>query len=213
MAAPAISNADVESAYARWAPFYDAAFALVMRPGRRAAAAAINRLGGRILDVGIGTGLELPMFRSDIDLVGVDLSGPMLEIARKRVVELGLSHVEDLLVMDAMNLQFADGAFDAVVAPYVLTVVPDPRRMLDEVARVVKPGGEIVLVNHIGAESGVVEVVERWLGKYADRLGWNPRFPWAILGDWINARDDIELLERRPVAPMKLFTLTRLRRK
>lgn len=213
MAAPSVSNDDVASAYARWAPVYDAAFALVMRPGRRAAAAVINSLGGRVLDVGIGTGLELPMFNRDIDLVGIDLSAPMLEIARKRVAKFGLTHVEDLLVMDALNLEFPDASFDAIVAPYVLTVVPDPARMLDEVARVVRPGGTIVLVNHIGAEGGPIAIIEAWLAKYADRLGWNPCFPWSILGDWLARRPDIELLERHPVAPLKLFTLTRLRRK
>ena len=93
-----------------------------------------------------------------------------------------------------------------------LTVVPEPERTLDEMARVVKPGGEIVLVNHIGAESGPIAAIEAWLGKRSASLGWRPQFPWSILGDWIARRPDIELLERRTLAPFGLFTLVRMKR-
>ena len=213
MTSPSLTHSDVADAYARWAPVYDAAFALVMRPGRKAAAAAINRVGGRVIDVGIGTGLELPMFDSRVRITGIDLSEPMLNIARRRVADRKLSQVEALLVMDAMNLSFPDASFDAAVAPYVLTVVPDPERTLDEIARVVRPGGEIVLVNHIGAERGLIAAIEAWLGKRSAALGWRPQFPWSILGNWIARRPDIELLERRQLAPVGLFTLVRLARR
>ena len=213
MTSPSLTHSDVADAYARWAPIYDAAFALVMRPGRKAAAAAINRIGGRVIDVGIGTGLELPMFDSRVRITGIDLSEPMLNIARRRVAERKLPQVEALLVMDAMNLTFPDASFDAAVAPYVLTVVPDPERTLDEIARVVRPGGEIVLVNHIGAERGLIALIEAWLGKRSAALGWRPQFPWSILGNWIARRPDIELLERRQLAPLGLFTLVRLARR
>jgi phosphatidylethanolamine/phosphatidyl-N-methylethanolamine N-methyltransferase len=208
-----ISQTDVADAYARWAPIYDMAFTAVMKPGRRAAAAAINRLGGRVLDVGVGTGLELPMFDAGVRVTGVDLSEPMLEVARKRVKALGLANVDDLIAMDAMNLAFPDGAFDAAVAPYVLTTVPDPARLLDEMTRVVKPGGEVVLVNHFGAERGLVAAVERWLGKRGARLGWRPEFPWSVVGDWLARRPDVELRERRRIAPAGLFALIRLARR
>jgi len=212
MTAPSLTNTDVEDAYARWAPIYDKVFTLTMRPGRTAAAAAINRIGGRVIDVGIGTGLELPMFDPSVRITGIDLSEPMLRIAQKRVDDLKLSNVEGLLVMDAMKLAFPDASFDAAVAPYVLTVVPEPERTLDEMARVVKPGGEIVLVNHIGAESGPIAAIEAWLGKRSASLGWRPQFPWSILGDWMARRPDIELLERRTLAPFGLFTLVRMKR-
>ncbi len=207
-----LSNADVEHAYARWAPVYDAAFWAVMRPGRIAAAAAVNRVGGKVLDVGVGTGLELSMFSARARVTGVDLSEPMLDIARRRLTRLGLGNVEALLIMDAMNLGFPAASFDAVVAPYVLTVVPDPARALNEMARVTKSGGEIVLVNHIGAEGGVVAAVESWLDRRAHQLGWRPKFPWAVVGNWLESRPDIELIERRALAPLGLFTLIRLRR-
>ena len=207
-----IDNTHVEEAYARWAPVYDLVFTAVMRPGRRAAAAAASRDGGRVLDVGVGTGLELPMFSPSTRLVGVDLSEPMLQRARARAARENLRGVEGLLRMDAMRLAFPDGAFDCVIAPYVMTVVPDPAATLDELFRVVRPGGEIVLVNHVGADRGVVAQVESWLGKRAAKLGWRPEFPFAIIGDWIDAKPGARLVERRKLAPVGLFTLTRIAR-
>ncbi|HWG07345.1 MAG TPA: class I SAM-dependent methyltransferase, partial [Beijerinckiaceae bacterium] len=205
------SRADVEGAYARWAPIYDFVFAEIMRPGRRAAAAAINGIGGRVLDVGVGTGLELPMFGQGVEVVGIDLCEPMLRRAWLRVSAGNLDHVAGLTVMDATKLGFRDNVFDAAVAPYVLTVVPDPEGVLDEIARVVRPGGEIVLVNHIGAERGILARIEAWLGRRSAALGWRPQFPWSILERWLIRRPEVTLLERRSLAPLGLFTLVRLR--
>jgi phosphatidylethanolamine/phosphatidyl-N-methylethanolamine N-methyltransferase len=207
-----LDNKHVKTSYARWAPIYDLVFALVLKPGRKAAAAAAERPGGRVLDVGVGTGLELPMFDHRTKLIGVDLSEPMLRRAQRRVGAKALHNVEGLIVMDATRLAFPDAHFDAVVAPYVLTVVPEPQASLDELARVVKPGGEIILVNHIGAAAGPLAWIEAWLGKRSAELGWRPGFQWSILGDWIDSRPDIRLLERRRLAPFGLFTLARLKR-
>ncbi len=207
-----LENAHVEEAYARWAPVYDLAFAAVMAPGRRAAVAAAQSRGGVILDVGVGTGLELPMFDRKVSVVGVDLSEPMLRRAQTRAARENLLQVAGLCVMDATRLAFPTGHFDSVVAPYVLTVVPDPAATLDELARVVKPGGEIVLVNHVGAEKGPIAWLESWLGRKSASLGWRPEFPWSILGDWIAARPDMRLVERRSIAPLGLFTLSRIER-
>ena len=213
MTAPVLSHEDVNDAYSRWAPFYDAVFAWVMRPGRVATAALLNQTGGRVLDVGVGTGLELPMFASNVMVTGIDLCEPMLEIARKRIATHKLDNVEGLLVMDAMDLKFPDASFDAVIGPYVLTVVPEPERTLDEMARVVKPGGEIILSNHIGAESGPVALFESWLGKRSASLGWRPQFPWSIVANWLARRPDMEFIERRPLDRIGLFTLIRMKRK
>ncbi len=202
----------VKSSYARWAPIYDLVFALVLRPGRKAAAAAAARPGGRVLDVGVGTGLELPMFDRRTKLVGIDLSEPMLRRAQRRVGAKALANVEGLAAMDATRLAFPDCHFDAVVAPYVLTVVPEPEASLDELVRVVKPGGEIILVNHVGAGTGPMAWIEAELGKRSADLGWRPEFPWSILGDWIDANPQVRLLERRRLAPFGLFTLARLER-
>ena len=155
-----LDNNHVKNSYARWAPVYDLVFTLVLRPGRKAAAAAANRLGGHVLDVGVGTGLELPMFDRRTRVTGIDLSEPMLRRAQRRVHAKALGNVEGLVVMDAARLAFPDAHFDAVVAPYVLTVVPDPHASLEELARVVKPGGEIILVNHFGSSQGPMAWIE-----------------------------------------------------
>ena len=205
-----LDSAHVKSSYARWAPVYDLVFTLVMRPGRKAIAAAANRLGGHVLDVGVGTGLELPMFGRHVRLTGIDLSEPMLQRARQRVQDKALSNVEGLFIMDAEHLAFKDGHFDTVVAPYVLTVLPQPEATLDELARVAKPGGEILIVNHFGAGEGPIAWIESWLGKRSAHLGWRPEFPWSILGDWLAKTPNVRLVERRKLAPLGLFTLTRI---
>lgn len=202
-----LDNAAVASAYARWAPVYDLVFTAAMAPGRRAAVAAAEAGGSHILDVGVGTGLELPMFGATSRVVGIDLSEAMLKRARQRVARDGLGQVEGLSVMDATRLAFPDGAFDVAVAPFVMSVVPDPHGTLDEIARVVRPGGRIVLVNHVGAESGPIAAVEGWLGRHGAKLGWRPEFPWDIIGSWIASHPRATLVERRRLAPLGLFTL------
>ena len=204
------SAAQVVSAYARWAPVYDVVFTAVMRAGRQAAVAALGPAPRRVLDVGVGTGLELPMFPSTTSIVGIDLAEPMLRRAQARVARHRLAGVEGLSVMDATNLAFPDRTFDAAVVPYVLTVVPEPEAMMDEIVRVLKPGGDIVLVNHFGADGGPIEKVEAWLGKRSASLGWHPQFPFAVLGDWLAKRPAIRLMSRRQVGPLKLFTVVRL---
>src|SRR5437870_5673011 len=149
-----IDREGVEKAYGRWAPVYDLVFGKVFDEGRRSTIAEADKIGGRVLDVGVGTGLSLSEYSRNTKLCGVDISEPMLRRARKRVREFGLTNVETLAVMDAKNLAFPDSFFDAVVAQYVITAVPDPERTLDDFIRVLKPGGELILVNHIGAESG-----------------------------------------------------------
>src|SRR5215470_5722525 len=150
-----LDKTTIAKAYARWAPVYDLVFGAVFDRGRKAAIAAAERIGGRILDVGIGTGLSLTDYSRSNRICGVDLSEPMLRKAQERVAEFGLTNVETLAVMDAEKLGFPDAFFDVVVAQYVITVVPDPEATLNEFARVLKPGGEIILVNHIGAEEGL----------------------------------------------------------
>lgn len=202
--------AQVVSAYARWAPVYDLVFTAVMRAGRQAAVAALGPAPRRVLDVGVGTGLELPMFPPSMSITGIDLAEPMLRRAQARVARRRLAGVEGLCVMDATQLAFPDDTFDAAIVPYVLTVVPDPEAMMDEIVRVLKPGGDIVLVNHFGAESGPIERIEAWLGQRAASLGWHPQFPFAVLGDWLARRPTIRLMSRRQVGPLRLFSVVRL---
>ncbi len=207
-----LDNKHVKKSYARWAPVYDLVFEFVLRPGRKAAAAAVDRIGGQVLDVGVGTGLELPMFDRRTRLTGIDLCEPMLRRAQRRVHTKALGNVEGLAVMDAARLAFKDAHFDAVVAPYVLTVVPEPHASLDELARVVKPGGEIILVNHVASGQGPMAWIESALAKCSAELGWQPEFAWSILGDWIDSTPSVRLVERRKLPPFGLFTLARIAR-
>jgi len=202
-----LDKATIAKAYARWAPVYDLVFGAVFERGRTAAIKAAERIGGRILEVGVGTGLSLPDYAGTNALIGVDISEPMLRKAQGRIA--GLPHVHGLAVMDAERLAFPDGAFDVVVGQYVITAVPQPEATLDEFARVLKPGGEIVLVNHIGAETGLRRAFESGFAPFARRLGWRPEFPWARLADWAARRGEIHLVERRPMPPLGHFSLIR----
>jgi ubiquinone/menaquinone biosynthesis C-methylase UbiE len=137
----------VERAYDRWAPIYDLVFGGVFGKGRRAAIAATNSIGGRVLEVGVGTGISLPQYASNTRIFGIDISAAMLRKAKTRVAELGLKNVEGLAVMDAEKLDFPDGSFDVVMAQYVVTAVANPEATLDEFARVLRPGGEVILLS------------------------------------------------------------------
>jgi len=207
-----IDNSTVVKAYARWAPVYDLVFGKVFERGRKASIAAAERIGGRILDVGIGTGISLMDYARSNRVVGVDYSEAMLRKAHERVRDHKLDHVAALAVMDAQRLGFADGFFDVVVAQYVITAVPDPERSLDEFARVVRPGGEIILVNHLGAETGFRRVFERGFAPIARRLGWRPEFPWERLAQWAAQHGGVRLVERRPMPPLGHFSLIRFER-
>src|ERR1700730_5926789 len=207
-----LDNKHVKESYGRWAPIYDFVFTLVMRPGRKAAASAVGRIGGNVLDVGVGTGLELPMFDKKTRLTGIDLSEPMLRRAKQRVRAKGLGNVDGLVVKDALALAFPAGHVDELVAPYVLTVIPEPRASLDEMARVVKTGGEIILVNHFGVGKGLMGWIESFLERRSAKLGWRPEFPWSLVGDWLAVTPAVRLAERRKLPPLGLFTLTRIQK-
>jgi phosphatidylethanolamine/phosphatidyl-N-methylethanolamine N-methyltransferase len=202
----------VAKAYARWAPIYDLVFGKVFAAGRMASIAAAERIGGRILDVGIGTGISLIDYSPKNRIVGVDYSEPMLRKAHERVIEHKLSHVEAIAVMDALHLGLPDASFDAVVAQYVITTVPDPEATLDEFVRVTKPGGEIILVNHLGAEAGWRRAFEHGFAPVARRLGWRPEFPWERLERWAARHGGVRVVERRPMPPLGHFSLIRFER-
>src|SRR5215471_16551003 len=207
-----LDQGTIEKAYARWAPVYDIVFGAVFDRGRQAAIAAAERIGGRILEVGVGTGISLPDYRRDVRLTGVDISVPMLKKARERVAAQRLANVEALAVMDAARLGLEDASFDVVVAQYVITAVPHPEATLDEFARVLKPGGEIVMVNHIGAETGLRRAVERGFAPVARRLGWRPEFRWQRLSQWVERHGGVRVIERRLMPPLGHFSLIRFER-
>lgn len=198
----------VRTAYRRWAPVYDLTFGSFSTAGRRHAVELINQREGRVLEVGVGTGLSLPDYARHLEIVGIDLAPEMLEKARQRVAGSNLDHVTGLHEMDAEQLAFADASFDTVVAMYVMTVVPNPEQVMRELARVVKPGGQVLLVNHFSQEEGVRGFVERRMAPFADQLGWHPLFDLSR----VTGNDNLHLIERRSLRPMGIFTLLRFER-
>jgi phosphatidylethanolamine/phosphatidyl-N-methylethanolamine N-methyltransferase len=198
----------IKSAYRRWAPVYDKTFGRVAAEGRKHSVEIINKRRGRVLEVGVGTGLSLPAYRRDLEIVGIDLSPEMLEKARERVAADRLTNVTGLYEMDAADLKFPDGSFDTVVAMYVMTVVPDPEKVMRELARVCRSGGEVLIVNHFSAEDGMRGWVERRMAPFADKLGWRPVFDV----ERVMVCRDLQLIEKRGLRPLGLFTMMRFQK-
>ena len=202
----------MEKAYAHWAPVYDALCGPVFVSGRRAAASAAREVGGRILEIGVGTGLSFDDYDQTTEITGIDLSEPMIARARQRAASGRYPFVKGLAVMDAHYLRYEDATFDCVVGQFVITLVEDPERVLSECARVLKPGGQIILVNHLYSERGLAAAVERLLAQKARRLGLRPEFPFARLAAWAQTHGGAELIERRKIPPFGVYTLVRFRR-
>jgi phosphatidylethanolamine/phosphatidyl-N-methylethanolamine N-methyltransferase len=205
-----MNSRGVAEAYGRWAPVYDIVFGPVFKRGRAAAVVAAERIGGRILEVGVGTGLSLASYSPRSRVVGVDISEPMLEKARDRVEKQKLKHVESIGMMDAETLDFPTASFDVVVAQYVVTAIPNPEKALDEFLRVVRPGGEIILTSRLGAESGLRGAIEKWLMPVTSRMGWRTEFSWVRYADWLAASPSARLIEKRALPPLGHFWLIRI---
>lgn len=180
----------VKAAYRRYANVYDALFGPVLQPGRKAVMQALEcRPGERVLEVGVGTGLSLPLYPPFVRVTGVDLSREMLEKARTRVRRRQLANVEALHEMDAEAMDFPDASFDKIVAMYVVSVVEKPARLLSELHRVCKPQGEIFIVNHVRSAHPLVGAVEKSLGRFSNQLGFHPDFE---LHDLVNGSGRVE---------------------
>jgi phosphatidylethanolamine/phosphatidyl-N-methylethanolamine N-methyltransferase len=203
----------VAAAYDRWAPIYDMVFGPVFRQGRSVAIDAANAVGGRILEVGVGTGISLPGYDRSASLYGIDISDKILDKARDRVKRFGLANVEAIKVMDAEALEFEPASFDVIVAQYVITAVPNPERALDEFARVVRPGGEIIITTRLGAGKGLRGRIEKALMPITSRLGFRTEFPWTRYANWAVDNGTVELIENRPIPPLGHFALVRFRKR
>lgn len=199
----------VTSSYRRWAPVYDHTFGAFTRLGRRRVVDHINRRGGSVLEVGVGTGLSLPGYGAKVQVTGIDFSAEMLAKAQEKVDRLDLSSVVELRQMDARHLDFPDASFDIVVAMHLVSVVPDPEQVVAEMARVCKPGGEVVILNHFLHEDGTLAALGRRFAPLADTLGWHSDFP----KDRVLVSDILEVVEERPSPPFGMFTRLRLRRR
>lgn len=198
--------AAVQKAYRRYAKLYDVYFGLLFQPGRRAVVEAMHcQPQDRILEVGVGTGLSLPLYPSDTRVTGIDISAEMLQRARARKARAKLDQVVDLRVMDAERMDFPDNSFDKVVAMYVASVVPHPARMLEEMRRVCKPGGELFIVNHFHSTNPVVGGVESLLAPLSRLLGFHPDLDLA----GFVRETGLEVVESQPVNLFGYWTLLR----
>ena len=208
-----LTRGTVEQAYDRWAPVYDLVFGGVFAKGRQAAISAANRMGGRVLEVGVGTGISLPVYANNVRVFGTDISEAMLDKARRRVSDLKLGNVEGLAVMDAEKLEFAGDSFDVVMAQYVVTAVPNPEVALDEFARVVRPGGELIILTRVSADAGMRRFIEQKLQPVVRPLGFRTaEFSWSRYAQWLAGAEGMELAERRLIPPLGHFSLVRFRK-
>ena len=186
----------IKKAYRRYARLYDLYFGAVFQPGRKAVIERLQcRPGERVLEVGVGTGLSLPLYPAGVHVTGIDVSPEMLERARERVAREAGGRDIDLHVMDAENMTFPANSFDKVIAMYVVSVVPHPRRLIDEMRRVCKPDGDIYIVNHFHSHHPIIGGVENLLSPLARLLGFHPDFRLDTF-----VRDTrLEIIERQPV--------------
>ena len=193
----------VKTSYARWAPVYDKTFGAITNVGRRTAIDYINAQdAGNVLEVGVGTGLALPDYRHDLAVTGIDFSEDMLAKAQAKVEQRGLDHVQDLRQMDARSLSFPDASFDVVAAMHIISVVPEPERVMAEMARICKPGGLIVITNHFARETGMLARIERLSAPFANLLGWHSDFELST----VLKQPNLTVIEQRSLPPMGMMT-------
>ena len=175
--APTMQIEAVKAAYRRYAGIYDAVFGPVLQPGRRAVVEALGcKPGDRVLEVGVGTGLSLPLYPKGVKVTGIDVSREMLDKARLRVARRNLVDVEALLEMDAEAMSLPDASFDKVVAMYVVSVVERPAKLLEELHRVCKPDAVIFIVNHFHSDNPFLGGIEKALSGFSSTLGFHPDF-------------------------------------
>ncbi len=167
-----VENQFVEHVYDNLAKVYDLTFGPALHPGRLVAIERMGvRLGDQVLEVGVGTGINAALYPRTCQVTGIDFSAPMLEKARERVVSKGIENVR-LMEMDAASLTFPDNSFDIVYAPYVISVVPDPVKVVQEMRRVCKPGGKIIVLNHFRSANPIVSRLERAISPLTLYIGF-----------------------------------------
>jgi phosphatidylethanolamine/phosphatidyl-N-methylethanolamine N-methyltransferase len=196
-----------EKVYQIWAKFYDKIYLRLLSASQRKVAEAASASGPRILEIGVGTGLVLRYYSTNSEVIGADLSVPMLRKAQEKVRDLSLKQVRGVVAMDACKLGFPDASFDAVSVPFVITLVPDPEGALDEITRVLKPGGTIAIVSRFGAEGGVQAAFEAMIAPLMKKVGWSSSFKVSRVANWARKRGDVALLDVQPGLYFKLVRL------
>ncbi|MEL6188475.1 MAG: class I SAM-dependent methyltransferase [Myxococcota bacterium] len=190
------------------APIYDWTFGRATQRGRRMVARAVNRGSGRVLEVGVGTGLSLSLYQRHLQVEGIDLSKEMLHRARRRVAREALEHVVGLYEMDAQALSFDDETFETVVAMFTITVVPDADQAMREMTRVLRPGGRLFLVNHFSQRDGPLARLERFVDRFSGWVGFHSLFETQrVLG-----QPELELVGTHPLGPFGSFLVVELRK-
>jgi phosphatidylethanolamine/phosphatidyl-N-methylethanolamine N-methyltransferase len=185
----------IKRAYAILSPVYDFLFDKVFYPGRVAAIDLLEiQPNSQVLEVGVGTGLNLPLYPRDCDVTGVDISEEMLRKAQERVRTLGMTNTK-LLVMDGSKLDFPDNSFDRVIATYVISAVPDPVKTLLEMRRVCKPSGHLVILNHFKSDNAIIGMFEKLLAPVCTKIGFDTELKL------------MPLLERVALAPEQLHSV------
>ncbi|HBQ36100.1 MAG TPA: SAM-dependent methyltransferase [Rhodobacteraceae bacterium] len=199
----------VKSSYKMWAPVYDKTFGLITSAGAKRIIGHINKSSGKVLEVGVGTGVSLKHYSPHLSVTGIDVSSHMLAKARKKVIKRGLDHVQGIHEMDARQMEFPDNHFQTVVAMYLVSVVPDPEQVIAEMARVCKPGGQVLILNHFAAEKGVLAKAERIMAPFASKIGWHSDF--SILR--VTGAEQLEIQEQKKQPPFGMFTFLRMEKK
>jgi phosphatidylethanolamine/phosphatidyl-N-methylethanolamine N-methyltransferase len=197
-----ITEENVKKTYEKYAPIYDVLFGRVLEPGRRRLCELVGeRQPTRLLEIGVGTGLTLFNYPDKTSVVGIDLSADMLEQAKSKMGALRSKQIE-LLAMDAENLDFDDASFDCVTVPYVLSVTPDPQKLVNELRRVCKPGGDIFILNHFSGER-FWWLLEKMASSIAARVGFRSQFLFS---------EQIEVYDWTIVSvePVNLMNLSKL---
>lgn len=204
--------AHMRRTYARWAPVYDFVYDGLTAPARRDAVQAAMNCGNSILEAGVGTGLVLGDYPPHAQVTGFDISEIMLRRAANKVAEHGLHHIKLLTVMDACHLGFPDNAFDAVVAQFLITLVPDPEGALDEFARVLRPGGEIIIASHFGVADGPVARCEEAVAPLVRKIGWSSAFKQSRIAAWARQHPHMDMVDVKPTFPAGFFKILRIRK-
>jgi phosphatidylethanolamine/phosphatidyl-N-methylethanolamine N-methyltransferase len=198
--------------YERWAPIYDQIYAKLLSDAHKRTVKAVTQSAQSILEVGVGTGLMLPFYPDTCEIYGVDLSNAMLKRAKARVQRLDLKHVKLLAAMDACQLGFADESFDAVAIPFMITLVPEPERALDEAVRVLKSGGQLVITTRFGADEGPQAKVEEFLAPLVRKIGWSSSFKLARVKRWALAHGGLTVHAPERTSPAGYFKMIRVQK-
>ncbi len=196
----------VKKVYKRYAPYYDTVFGKILDHGRQEMLKTMSfEKGDKILEVGVGTGISLTNYPTHTSVVGIDISPEMLQKAQERIADQQLGHVT-VQVMDAQFMSFPDNSFDQLAIMYVVSVVPNPKKLMDEAKRVCKQNGSIYIVNHFGAQNRVMKFIESKLDKMADKLGFQAAFS---LPKFIE-ENQLEIISKKAVNLLGYWTLLKV---